>query len=35
MHLKESEWRYGKESDMLEKELWQIYKQYLKINYIV
>jgi len=35
LHLKDSEWRYSKESDMLEKELWQIYKQYLKINHLV
>ncbi len=34
-HLKESEWRYGKESAMLKKELWQIYKQYIKINNLV
>jgi len=35
LHLKESEWRYGKDSAKLEKELWQIYKQYLKTNYLV
>ena len=29
-HLKESEWRYSKDSDILEKELWSIYKWYLK-----
>ncbi|MEW6408036.1 MAG: IS1595 family transposase, partial [Patescibacteria group bacterium] len=30
LHLKESEWRYGKNFDILEKELWGIYKWYLK-----
>ncbi len=30
LHLKESEWRYGKEYDILEKELWEILKSYLK-----
>jgi transposase-like protein len=30
LHLKESEWRYGKSSDILQSELWQIYKWYLK-----
>ena len=28
LHLKESEWRYGKSSDMLEKELIKILKRY-------
>lgn len=27
LHLKECEWRYGRESDTLEKELWQILKK--------
>jgi transposase-like protein len=35
LHLKESEWRYGKEPAILEKELFQIYKSYLKINNLV
>lgn len=30
LHLKDSEWRYGKDFDTLEKELWRIYKWYLK-----
>jgi len=30
LHLKDSEWRYGKNLDTLEKELWRIYKWYLK-----
>jgi transposase len=30
LHLKECEWRYGRESDTLEKELWQILKKYYK-----
>lgn len=30
LHLKDSEWRYGKDFDTLEKELWKIYKWYLK-----
>ena len=34
LHLKECEWRYGKSNVILEKELWQIYKRYLKINYL-
>lgn len=28
LHLKESEWRYGKKNDMLEKELTKIIKKY-------
>jgi len=28
LHLKESEWRYGKKIDRLEKELWNIVKKY-------
>jgi len=28
LHLKESEWRYGKKSGILEKELWNIVKKY-------
>lgn len=35
LHLKDSEWRYGKKTDMLEKELWNIYKSYLKSNYLI
>ena len=31
LHLKESEWRYGKDYVMLEKELWKIYKIYIKL----
>ena len=31
LHLKESEWRYGKSCDMLKKELWKIYKIYIKL----
>lgn len=31
LHLKESEWRYGKDNMTLEKELWKIYKYYLKL----
>ena len=30
LHLKESEWRYDKQYDILKVELWQIYKWYLK-----
>jgi len=30
-HLKECEWRYGKKYDILKKELWEIYKWYLKL----
>lgn len=30
LHLKECEWRYGKDYDILKKELWQIYKWYLR-----
>jgi len=30
-HLKESEWRYGKDNVILEKELWKIYKKYIKL----
>ena len=30
LHLKECEWRYGRSYDTLEKELWKIYKWYLK-----
>lgn len=30
LHLKESEWRYGKHYDILKVELWRIYKWYLK-----
>ena len=30
LHLKECEWRYGKQYDILKVELWQIYKWYLK-----
>ena len=30
IHLKECEWRYGKDFIQLKKELWQIYKWYLK-----
>lgn len=30
-HLKEYEWRYGEDSAMLEKELWNIYKWYIKL----
>jgi len=30
LHLKESEWRYGKKSDILEKDLWSILKVYFK-----
>jgi len=30
LHLKDSEWRYGKDSDKLKKELWKIYLWYLK-----
>lgn len=29
LHLKESEWRYGKDYVILEKELWTIYKWHL------
>ena len=31
LHLKESEWRYGKDYVRLEKELWKIYKIYIKL----
>jgi len=31
LHLKESEWRYGKNCDTLKKELWKIYKLYIKL----
>ncbi len=31
LHLKDSEWRYGKSCDMLKKELWKIYKIYIKL----
>jgi transposase len=34
LHLKECEWRYAKTPDILKKELWKIYKRYLKINYL-
>jgi len=34
-HLKECEWRYGKDHVILEKELWNFYKYFLKINYLV
>lgn len=30
LHLKECEWRYGKDYATLEKELWNIYQWYLK-----
>ncbi len=30
LHLKECEWRYGKEFDTLERELWHITKSYYK-----
>jgi len=30
LHLKESEWRYGKKPDILEKEIWSILKVYFK-----
>lgn len=30
LHLKECEWRYRQDYDTLEKELWKIYKWYLK-----
>lgn len=30
LHLKECEWRYGKTFDTMKKELWEIYKSYLK-----
>jgi len=30
LHLKECEWRYKKDSDILEKELWKILNWYLK-----
>lgn len=30
LHLKESEWRYGREPATLEKDLWNILKSYLK-----
>jgi transposase-like protein len=30
LHLKESEWRYGKSYATLNAELWQIYKTYLR-----
>lgn len=30
LHLKECEWRYGKDPKILEKELWKIYLWYLK-----
>lgn len=30
LHLKESEWRYGKDYATLEKELWAILKKYSK-----
>ena len=29
MHLKESEWRYGKSFAMMKTELWKLYKSYL------
>jgi transposase len=29
LHLKECEWRYGRKSDILEKDLWQIIKKVL------
>jgi transposase-like protein len=31
LHLKDSEWRYGKDCVTLEKELWKIYKIYIKL----
>ncbi len=31
LHLKDSEWRYGKSCDTLQKELWKIYKIYIKL----
>jgi len=31
LHLKDSEWRYGKDHVTLEKELWKIYKLYIKL----
>ena len=30
LHLKESEWRYGRSYDILKTDLWRIYKSYLK-----
>jgi transposase-like protein len=30
LHLKECEWRYGKEFDILQRELWHIVKSYYK-----
>jgi len=30
LHLKECEWRYDSDYDILKKELWRIYKWYLK-----
>jgi transposase len=30
LHLKESEWRYGKSFDTMKTDLWNIYKSYLK-----
>lgn len=30
-HLKECEWRYGKDNVRLENELWKIYKEYIKL----
>ncbi|MFH0854863.1 MAG: IS1595 family transposase [bacterium] len=30
-HLKECEWRYGNDNVILEKELWKIYKIYIKL----
>ncbi len=30
LHLKECEWRYGRQPDILRKELWRILKKYLK-----
>lgn len=35
LHFKDSEWRYERKPDKLKKELWQIYKHYLKTNHIV
>ena len=31
LHLKECEWRYGKDSDTLKMELWKILKWYSNI----
>ena len=30
LHLKECEWRYSRDYDILKEELWRIYKWYLK-----